>query len=83
MTNRKTEIETAASAARLADSGASRTQLTWKALEVWTDDAWGRGEEPLPLTGDPLTGKPDAGDPPVRFGGRGGGHPLSLPLSVN
>ena len=29
----------------------------------------------------PLTGKPDAGDPPVRFGGRGGGHPLSLPLS--
>ena len=28
-----------------------------------------------------LTGKPDAGDPPVRFGGRGGGHPLSLPLS--
>ena len=30
----------------------------------------------------PLTGKPDAGDPPVRFGGRGGGYPLSLPLSV-
>jgi len=29
----------------------------------------------------PLTGKPDAGDPPVRFGGRGGGYPLSLPLS--
>jgi len=21
--------------------------------------------------GEPLTGKPDAGDPPVRFGGRG------------
>src|SRR6266540_6147190 len=31
----------------------------------------------------PLTGKPDAGEPPVRFGGRGGGHPLSLPLSQN
>ncbi len=28
-----------------------------------------------------LTGKPDAGKPPVRFGGRGGGYPLSLPLS--
>src|SRR5215207_7977518 len=32
-------------------------------------------------TENPLTGKPDAGDPPVRFGGRGGGYPLSLPLS--
>src|SRR5437879_3621179 len=30
---------------------------------------------------NPLTGKPDAGDPPVRFGGRGSGKPLSLPLS--
>src|SRR5438445_7756306 len=27
---------------------------------------------------NPLTGKPDAGDPPVRFGGRGSGKPLSL-----
>ena len=33
-------------------------------------------------TENPLTGKPDAGDPPVRFGGRGGGYPLSLPLSL-
>src|SRR5260221_102163 len=31
---------------------------------------------------NPLTGEPDAGDPPVRFGGRGSGQPLSLPLSV-
>lgn len=30
----------------------------------------------------PLTRKLDAGDPPVRFGGRGGGYPLSLPLSM-
>jgi len=28
----------------------------------------------------PLTGKPDAGNPPVRFGGRGGGNTPSLPL---
>ena len=35
-----------------------------------------------PSQENPLTGKPDAGDPPVRFGGRGGGHPLSLPLST-
>ena len=32
-------------------------------------------------TTNPLTGEPDAGDPPVRFGGRGKVHPLSLPLS--
>src|SRR5260221_10597734 len=31
---------------------------------------------------NPLTGEPDAGDPPVRFGGRGSGQPLSLPLSL-
>jgi hypothetical protein len=29
----------------------------------------------------PLTGKPDAGNPPVRFGGRGGAKAPSLPLS--
>src|SRR5256885_17214854 len=29
----------------------------------------------------PPTGEPDAGDPPVRFGGRGRSHDLSLPLS--
>jgi len=28
----------------------------------------------------PLTGEPDAGNPPVRFGGRGEAHPSSLPL---
>src|SRR5213075_1894042 len=31
-------------------------------------------------SGKPLTGEPDARDLPVRFGGRGSGHPLSLPL---
>src|ERR1039458_2089276 len=33
-------------------------------------------------TTNPLTGEPDAGDPPVRFGGRGKVNPLSLPLSA-
>ena len=33
------------------------------------------------LAEKPLTGKPDAGDPPVRFGGRGGAKAPSLPLS--
>ncbi|MGA3116179.1 MAG: hypothetical protein ABSF90_17300, partial [Syntrophobacteraceae bacterium] len=33
-----------------------------------------------PRRGEPLTGEPDAGDPPVRFGGRGGDEPF-LPLS--
>ena len=32
-------------------------------------------------TTNPLTGEPDAGNPPVRFGGRGKVNPLSLPLS--
>ncbi|HKZ03768.1 MAG TPA: hypothetical protein VJ180_16110, partial [Pyrinomonadaceae bacterium] len=35
-----------------------------------------------PLRGEPLNGKPDAGNPPVRFGGRGSEtNRLSLPLS--
>jgi hypothetical protein len=29
---------------------------------------------------NPLTGEPDAGNPPVRFGGRGGASAPSLPL---
>src|SRR6266568_5854815 len=33
-------------------------------------------------TKHPLTGEPDAGDPPVRFGGRGSANTLSLPLSI-
>ena len=41
-----------------------------------------RGTEPPHLTETPLTGKPDAGNPPVRFGGRGEVNPSSLPLSV-
>ena len=40
-----------------------------------------RGTEPPHLTETPLTGKPDAGNPPVRFGGRGEVNPSSLPLS--
>jgi hypothetical protein len=34
------------------------------------------------LAETPLTGKPDAGNPPVRFGGRGEVNPSSLPLSL-
>ena len=34
-----------------------------------------------PGNGNLLTGEPDAGNPPVRFGGRGDGTPFSLPLS--
>src|SRR6266545_3175175 len=32
-------------------------------------------------TTNPLTGEPDAGDPPVRFGGRGGANP-AIPTSI-
>src|SRR5258708_16616788 len=32
---------------------------------------------------NPLTGETDGGAPPVRFGGRGSGQPLSLPLSFS
>ncbi len=42
-----------------------------------------RGTERPHLTETPLTGKPDAGNPPVRFGGRGEVNPSSLPLSPN
>src|ERR1022692_2238089 len=34
------------------------------------------------LAETPPTGKPDAGNPPVRFGGRGEVNPSSLPLSI-
>ena len=33
------------------------------------------------LTETPLTGEPDAGNPPVRFGGRGGANP-AIPTSI-
>ena len=33
------------------------------------------------LTETPLTGEPDAGNPPVRFGGRGGANPV-IPTSI-
>ena len=39
-----------------------------------------RGKVGPHLAEKPLTGKPDAGDPPVRFGGRGGAKAPSLPL---
>src|SRR5438874_1469093 len=34
------------------------------------------------LAETPLTGKPDAGNPPVRFGGRGSGN-AALPTPIN
>ena len=40
-----------------------------------------RGTVGTHLAEKPLTGKPDAGNPPVRFGGRGEVNPSSLPLS--
>gem|GEM_PF-5125527 len=33
------------------------------------------------LAETPLTGEPDAGEPPVRFGGRGGAHP-AIPTPI-
>ncbi|MDB6068488.1 MAG: hypothetical protein JWR26_4696, partial [Pedosphaera sp.] len=41
-----------------------------------------RGAHGPHLTETRLTGKPDAGNPPVRFGGRGEVNPSSLPLSL-
>ena len=41
-----------------------------------------RGNRGTHLIETPLTGKPDAGNPPVRFGGRGEVNPSSLPLSI-
>src|ERR1019366_1446293 len=41
-----------------------------------------RGNRGTHLIETPLTGKPDAGNPPVRFGGRGEVNPSSLPLSL-
>src|SRR5271170_3685963 len=54
-------------------------------LRVWAVQLRSSAREvnPVPdgaLTGKPPTGKPDAGDPPVRFGGRGSLSRLSLPL---
>jgi hypothetical protein len=41
------------------------------------------GSAPVPpFAGDSSTGEPDAGNPHVRFGGRGGANPPSLPLSI-
>ena len=40
-----------------------------------------RGQDGTHLAETPLTGEPDAGKPPVRFGGRGGANTPSLPLS--
>src|SRR6266436_5002124 len=40
-----------------------------------------RPSEPISMEKS-LTGEPDAGNPPVRFGGRGGAKTPSLPLSI-
>src|SRR5271157_3661804 len=45
--------------------------LVWQVAHVLMDS----------LAETPLTGEPDAGNPPVRFGGRGGAKAPSLPLS--
>src|SRR5271157_817016 len=47
--------------------------LVWQVAHVLMDS----------LAETPLTGEPDAGNPPVRFGGRGGAKAPSLPLSKN
>ena len=49
--------------------------------ECLTDELGDEAKSRSLSTEHPPTGKPDAGEPPVRFGGRGSGHPLSLPLS--
>src|ERR1035441_3579848 len=41
-----------------------------------------RAKSGMHLAETPPTGKPDAGNPPVRFGGRGEVNPSSLPLSA-
>jgi hypothetical protein len=41
-------------------------------------DSLSQGE---PISWSPLTGEPDAGDPPVRFGGREGGQSV-LPTPI-
>jgi hypothetical protein len=61
-----------------AVAGAGRAQLTWRAPKVWPTSLCGVSPH---LAETPLTGKPDAGNPPVRFGGRGGAKAPSLPLS--
>jgi len=43
---------------------------------------WNMAPVPMvSLTETPLTGEPDAGNPPVRFGGRGGANP-AIPTSI-
>jgi hypothetical protein len=43
---------------------------------------WNTAPVPMvSLTETPLTGEPDAGNPPVRFGGRGGANP-AIPTSI-
>src|SRR5216684_7669980 len=49
---------------------------------AWTDLlSLGPGASVPTCLNSPPTGKPDAGNPPVRFGGRGGTTVPSLPLS--
>ena len=57
-----------------------RAKLTWQAPQVWPEFLV-RGKSGTHLAETPLTGKLDAGNPPVQFGGRGEVNPSSLPLS--
>ena len=63
-------------------------QRSWTSPEGWDDTGGTAGDlgDPaqsvLSLAETPSTGKPDAGNPPVRFGGRGDAHAPSLPLSL-
>ena len=58
------------------------TQTITKWGERWDrQNACGCSEEDRHHAVKPLTGKPYAVEPPVRFGGRGAVNPASLPLS--
>jgi hypothetical protein len=61
--------------------GNQPSTIDWVDTECLTAGLGDEASTPLPLIRDPLTGKPDAGNPPVRFGGRGGAKAPSLPLS--
>ena len=55
---------------------------TERLTDIFGDRAKSRASFPI---GKPLTGKPDAGKPPVRFGGRGGQEtalPTPIPISL-
>jgi hypothetical protein len=60
-------------------AGPTPTSPSW-ACSRWTGPSVRR----VPVhDGGPLTGKPDAGDPPVRFGGRGGRDQPAFPTPIS